>query len=90
MITTDPAKDTPQALGSFLNHFDQSFIGLISSTNTLKNLWAEYGVTVLDNGETHTSYVYLVDPKGNLIATYPLLDNVDGITADLKQLLSGK
>ena len=90
MITTDPAKDTPQVLGSFLSHFDPSFIGLTSSINVLQNIWAEYGVTVLDNGETHTSYVYLIDPQGNLVATYPLLDNANGITTDLKQLLSGK
>jgi len=90
MITTDPTKDTPQVLGSFLSHFDPSFIGLTSSFNVLQNIWAEYGVTVLDNGETHTSYVYLIDPQGNLIATYPLLENADGITADLKYLLSGK
>jgi len=90
MITTDPAKDTPQALGTFLSHFDPSFIGLTSSLNVLEKIWAEYGVTVLDNGETHTSYVYLIDPQGNLIATYSLLENADGITADLKHLLSGK
>jgi protein SCO1 len=89
MITTDPAKDTPQVLGNFLSHFDPSFIGLTSSINVLQNIWAEYGVTVLDNGETHTSYVYLIDPQGNLIATYPLLENANGITTDLKQLLSG-
>jgi protein SCO1/2 len=90
MITTDPAKDTSQALGTFLSHFDPSFIGLTSSLNVLQKIWAEYGVTVLDNGETHTSYVYLIDPQGNLIATYPLLENADDITADLTQLLSEK
>jgi len=90
MITTDPTKDTPQALGSFLSHFDPSFIGLTSSLNVLQNIWAEYGVTVMDEGETHTSYVYLIDPQGNLIATYPLLENADGITVDLKHLLSEK
>jgi cytochrome oxidase Cu insertion factor (SCO1/SenC/PrrC family) len=41
----------------------------------------------MDNGETHSSFVYLIDPEGNLIATYPLLDNSDGITADLQHLI---
>ncbi len=89
MITSDPARDTPQALGDFLSHFDPSFIGLTSSLADLQSVWADYGVTVLDNGETHTSYVYLIDPQGNLIATYPTLDNADGITTDLKHLLRG-
>jgi protein SCO1/2 len=90
MISTDPARDTPAALGEFLGHFDPSFIGLTSTQAVLQPVWSAYGVTVLDNGETHSSYLYLIDPQGNLIATYPLLQNADGITADIKNLLRGK
>ncbi len=90
MITTDPARDSPAALGAFLDHFDPSFIGLTSTKDNLQSVWSEYGVTVLDNGETHSSYTYLIDPQGNLIATYPLLQNADGITADLHNLISGQ
>jgi protein SCO1/2 len=90
MISTDPARDTPAALGEFLSHFDSSFIGVTGSEDELKPVWASYGVTVLDNGETHSSYTYLVDPKGNLIATYPVMDNADGITSDLQNLLRGQ
>jgi len=90
MISTDPARDTPEAMGAFLAHFDPSFIGLTSSKETLQPVWSNYGVTVLDSGETHSSYLYPVDPRGNLIATYPLLQNADGITADILNLLRGK
>jgi len=90
MISTDPARDTPQALGEFLGHFDPSFIGLTSTKEALLPVWSAYGVTVLDNGETHSSYLYLIDPQGNLIATYPLLQNAAGITSDIKNLLSGQ
>jgi protein SCO1/2 len=90
MISTDPARDTPAAMGDFLNHFDPSFIGLTSTKENLQPVWSNYGVTVLDNGETHSSYLYLIDPQGNLIATYPLLQNADGITADIQNLLRGK
>jgi len=89
MISTDPKRDTPQAMGDFLAHFDPSFIGLTGSQAVLQPVWAAYGVTVLDNGETHSSYLYLIDPQGNLIATYPLLQNADGITSDIKNLLRG-
>jgi protein SCO1/2 len=87
LITTDPINDTPEELGNYLSHFDPSFIGLTSSMEVLQSVWSSYGVTVMDNGETHSSFTYLIDPKGNLIATYPLLDNADGITADLQNLL---
>jgi protein SCO1/2 len=90
MVSTDPARDTPTAMGDFLSHFDPSFIGLTSTKDNLQPVWSEYGVTVLDNGETHSSYLYLIDPQGNLIATYPLLQNADGITADIRNLINGK
>ena len=90
LITSDPARDTPEVLGEYLNHFDPSFIGLTSTPETLQTVWSDYGVTVMDNGETHSSYLYLIDPQGNLIATYPLLQAVDGLTADMKNLIEGK
>ena len=90
MVSTDPMRDTPAALGAFLSHFDPSFIGLTGSEEALQSVWSSYGVTVEDNGETHSSYTYLIDPQGNLIATYPLLQNADGITSDLRNLLKGE
>lgn len=90
LITTDPARDTTEVLAAFLSHFDPSFIGLTSSEAELQPIWSAYGVTVLDNGETHSSYLYLVDRQGYLIATYPLLENADGITADLQHLIKSQ
>ncbi len=90
MITTDPARDTPQVLGAFVGHFSPSFIGLTSTLADLQPVWKEFGVTVLQNGETHSAYVYLIDNQGNLIATYPALQNSKDITADMKNILSGK
>lgn len=90
MISTDPARDTPAAMGGLLINFDPTFIGLTGSLAALQSVWSAYGVTVLDDGETHSSYTYLIDPQGNLIATYPLLQNADGITADIQNLLNGK
>lgn len=88
LITTDPARDTPEVLGNYLGNFNPSFLGLTSSPETLQSVWSSYGVTVMDNGETHSSYLYLIDPHGDLIATYPLLSGVDGITADMQHLIS--
>jgi protein SCO1/2 len=90
LITTDPETDSPQVMGDYLNHFDPSFIGLTGTKDDLQSVWANYGVTVMDNGETHSSFLYLIDPKGNLIATYPLLDTAEGITSDLQNLLDTK
>jgi protein SCO1/2 len=90
LITSDPARDTPEVLGAYLEHFNPSFIGLTSTLANLQPVWKEFGVSVLEGGETHSAYVYLIDNQGNLIATYPALQNAKDITADMKAILSGK
>jgi protein SCO1/2 len=88
-VTTDPARDTPKALGEFLNRFDSSFVGLTGSPAELQKVWKDYGVTVLDNGETHSTFVYLIDPDGKLRLTYPFDTRVEDYIADLKLLFKG-
>jgi protein SCO1/2 len=85
-ISTDPDRDTPQAVGAFVNRFDGSFIGLTGSKAVLAKVWADYGVTVLDGGETHSTYVYLIDPAGNLRLTYASVTQPDDILTDLRLL----
>ena len=85
-VTTDPDHDTPQALGEFLGRFDPSFIGLTGTKADLQPIWADYGVTVLDEGTTHSLRIYLIDPQGNIPLTYPSASNADDITADLNRL----
>jgi protein SCO1/2 len=86
-VSTDPARDTPQAIGEFLNRFDPSFIGVTGTQAQLQPVWAAYGVSVEDGGETHSSYVYLIDTTGNLRMTYPFPSTAEGISSDLKQLM---
>ncbi len=86
LVTTDPDHDTPQAMGAFLDRFDPSFIGLTGTKAELERIWAAYGVTVLDNGTTHSTRVYVVDPTGNIPLTYPSATNPENIAADLRLL----
>jgi protein SCO1/2 len=85
-VSTDPAHDTPQSMGEFLARFDPTFIGLTGSMEQLQPIWKEYGVTVQDGGETHSSYTYLVDPNGNLRLTYAYPSTPEAISSDLKLL----
>jgi protein SCO1 len=84
-VATDPAGDTPQAVGEFLSRFDPTFMGATGTQAQLQSVWAAYGVTVLDGGETHSSYTYLIDPQGNLRMTYAYPGSPEGIAADLQQ-----
>ncbi len=90
MITTDPKRDTPQALQTFLDKFSPGFIGLLGSPDQLAKVWRDYGVTVEDSGETHSFFVYVIDPAGNIRETF-LPDAQPGdMAADFQMLASGK
>lgn len=70
MISTDPARDTPEAMKAFLGKFNPGFIGLVGTPQELATVWREYGVTVEDAGETHSYFLYLVDRSGNFRETF--------------------
>ena len=86
MISTDPARDTPEAMGEFVSRFDPTSIGLTGTKEELQPVWADYGVMVLDSGETHSTRVYLIDPQGMWRLTYASADNPDAIAADMELL----
>jgi len=90
MVSTDPVRDTPQALEEFMAHFDPSFLGLTGTPDELQKAWKDYGVTVEEGGETHSVYVYVIDPSGNVRETFLPDSETNDIAADVKLLLNGK
>ncbi len=86
-FSTDPAGDTQQSMSEFLNRFDPTFMGVVGDLEQLQAVWAEYGVSVEDGGETHSSYTYLIDPSGNLRMTYPYGTTPEEFEADLKLMM---
>lgn len=87
MITTDPTRDTPQAMKSFLGKFSPDFIGLVGSSDELAKVWSDYGVTVEDGGVTHSYFIYMIDRTGNFRETF-LPDSLPAdIASDTKILL---
>jgi len=90
MVSTDPARDTPQALKDFMTHFDPSFLGLTGTPAELQKFWMDYGVTVEDGGETHSIYIYVIDPSGNVRETFLPDTEPKDIAADVSLLLKGQ
>ena len=90
MITTDPVRDTPMALGNFLGKFNPTFLGLTGTSAELTQVWNEYGVEVLDGGETHSSYTYVVDQKGDLRLHFDPEMTPEDISSDIRVLLAEK
>jgi protein SCO1/2 len=87
MVSTDPLRDTPQSLRDFLGKFNPTFIGIPGTPDQLAQVWQDYGVQVLDGGETHSSYTYVIDQKGMQRLTISPNTSPDAIAADLKILL---
>jgi len=87
MVSTDPPRDTPQAMQSFLAPFQPGFLGLTGSRAELQKVWNDYGVTVLDEGETHSNLIYVIDREGNLRLTFFYETQPADITSDLRRLL---
>lgn len=90
MVSTDPARDTPEGLKDFLGHFNPDFLGLTGTQAELEKAWKDYGVTVEDGGETHSTYLYVIDPSGYLRETFLPDFEPNEIAADAGLLLKGK
>ena len=94
-VTTDPNRDTPGRLKTYLGLFDPSFVGLSGDLTDLEEVWRSYGVfrQKQDTGsETaylvdHTSSVYVIDSAGNLGMTFPYGMEREAMVADLLHLL---
>jgi protein SCO1/2 len=94
-VSVDPKRDTPEKIQEYVEHFNQSFIGLSGSIDELKTIWDNYGV-VREEVESdsafgytvnHTARTYLVDADGNLRLSYGFQTPVEDIVSDLKILL---
>lgn len=90
MISTDPRRDTPQALKDFLGRFSPDFLGLSGTDQQLAQVWKDYGVTVEDGGETHSFFVYVIDRAGNFRETFLPDSEPADMAADLHWLATQK
>lgn len=94
-ITVDPERDTPDQLASYLEFFDPSFIGLWGESDKMQKVWSDYGVYQLkqDAGSAagylvdHSTRIYVIDQKGQLVLTYPFGFDTEKIIDDLAYLV---
>ncbi len=96
-VTVDPARDTPEHVQEYVNHFNTEFIGLSGSEEELSPIWQDYGVyREIVNGESaagylvnHTARVTLIDQNGSMRVSFPFDMPVEDIVHDLKLILKG-
>jgi protein SCO1/2 len=94
-VSVDPERDTPEKIQKYVEHFNQSFIGLSGSPADLQVIWDNYGVfhervesdSAFGYIINHTARTYLIDVDGNLRLSYGFQTPVDDMVSDLQVLL---
>lgn len=72
-VTTDPERDTPKALGTWLAAFDQNFIGLSGDLDKIKAAARPLGISVEDPTKHHDGTV-TSSHGGQVVAFLPTDD----------------
>ena len=96
-VTSDPDRDTPEAMRTWLDAFNPDFIGLTGDLDTLENLQRQMGmnpgekVPLNDQGDysvNHGAYVLAFTAQDNIAHTvYPLGITRDQWAHDIKKLV---
>ncbi len=77
-ITIDPERDTRDIIAHYVAQFHKNMVGLTGTQaqiNAVLKAYHIYAKKVKDEGMTdytmdHSSYIYFIDPKGNLVDIY--------------------
>ncbi len=90
MVTTDPTRDSPAQLKKYVTQYNSSFLGLTGTADQLQQVYKAYGVAADNNGQAHTTFLYVIDPAGNLRLTFigPEMNPQD-VADDVQTLLKG-
>ena len=94
-VSVDPARDTPQRIGQYVEFFDPAFVGLTGSEDEIKDIARRYGAQfMIPDGQpedsylvNHTSIAYLIDPHGRVRALYYGDEPIDAIAANVREVL---
>lgn len=95
MVSVDPGRDTPQALGAYLSNFNPTFIGLSGTPDQIADAALPFGVFYEKHEGTaatgylvdHTASVMVLDRQGRLRLIIPFQTPAEDVAADIKQLL---
>lgn len=94
-ISVDPDRDTPAVLKSYVTSFDAPIVGLTGTAAEVKQAARDYHVYYAKHYQAdgsydmdHSAVVYVMDPRGQFVATITPDEAVGAITAKLEKLVS--
>lgn len=95
-VTTDPARDDPETLRTYLDRFDPTFIGLTGDLETIVEIGKPLAVAV-EQGEklpsggyevTHGTHVTAIDPTDQVPVVWTQGTSSAEFAADIRTLLA--
>jgi protein SCO1/2 len=96
-VSVDPERDTPQALQTYLSHFDPAFIGVTGDHAQLLPLTRQVGIAyriedhepgALHYSVDHSTGILLTNPAGRLHGVFPAPHDAASISADITATLA--
>jgi protein SCO1/2 len=96
-ITVDPARDTPEVMRRYTAAFDHRIVGLTGAPKQIAAVAKEYGVysaprktgaAVDDYVVDHSTYIYIMDPKGKFVRGLAFDTPSGRIAETLRQLMA--
>lgn len=95
MVSVDPERDTPEALGDYVTRFDPTFIGLTGSKADIDAAGQAFGLYYERHEGSaatgylvdHTARTFLIGPDGRALVAYPHDAPDEDVLADLRWLM---
>jgi protein SCO1/2 len=94
-VSVDPERDTPEAIASYLAHFDPGFVGVTGASADIERFTKALGVAQVRNpgvgGEytvDHSAALVLIDPKVRVAGYFLPPHDGRALAADLQRLSS--
>jgi len=94
MVSVDPERDTPEALGKYVSAFDPRFIGLRGDLDATRKAAQEFKIyfekrkTGSSYSVDHSAQSYVIDPQGRLRLLVRHDRIAQDLAADLRAILS--
>jgi protein SCO1/2 len=93
-VTVDPERDTSEQLGKYVGYFNPQFIGLGGSIDQVMSLATQVGAVFMYGDKSgdgaypvdHTAALFLIDPKGRVVAVFSAPHQVDSIRDRYKMI----
>lgn len=90
-ISVDPDRDTPEIITNYISHFHERFEGMTGLKDELMDIAKAYGSYFSygpadEDGNyniNHSSFIYLMDPKGRYLTHFDSDESVDQILEEL-------